>query len=85
MQLFMRFAQSAEDGTLPLLECAVGADVQSGDLIIPGDRGPASWVLGDGVSGWPRKKEPEVICTSDVGKTILWEESEVAVGPFFST
>jgi hypothetical protein len=30
--LIMKFSQSAEDGSLPLLHCTVGQDVQSGDL-----------------------------------------------------
>ena len=73
----------AEDGTLPLLECTTGADIHSGDLVIPGDRGPMSMLFGDGLSGWPKKKAPEKICTDEAGKQTQWEESEQAVAPFF--
>lgn len=32
LQTLMKLAQSGEDGSLPLLHCTVGADVESGDL-----------------------------------------------------
>lgn len=34
LQSIMRFCQSAEDGALPLLHAAIGADVESGDFIV---------------------------------------------------
>ena len=83
LQLLMRFAQSAEDGTLPLLECTTGADIHSGDLVTPGNAGPISWIVGDPVSGWPKKTTPGKICTDEAGKQTLWAASEKAVGPFF--
>eukprot|EP00892_Ulva_mutabilis_P004919 jgi/Ulvmu1/279/UM001_0283.1 len=84
LQMLMRFAQSAEDGTLPLLECITSADMQSGDMVTPGNNGPISWMFGDAVAGWPKKKAVEKLCKDEEGKKILWEESEKAVGPFFS-
>lgn len=84
LQFFMRFCQSAQDGTLPLLECIVGEDVQSGDLIVPGKRGVIGTIVGDGVAGWPAKRKFEKNCVSKAGQEVLWEESEKAVGPFFA-
>eukprot|EP00892_Ulva_mutabilis_P004931 jgi/Ulvmu1/280/UM001_0284.1 len=84
LQMLMRFAQSAEDGTLPLLECITSADMQSGDMVTPGNNGPISWMFGDAVVGWPKKKEVEKLCNDEASKKTLWEESEKAVGPFFA-
>eukprot|EP00892_Ulva_mutabilis_P004897 jgi/Ulvmu1/277/UM001_0281.1 len=83
LQPSMRFAQSAEDGTLPMLECIVGTDVQSGDLIVPSNKGFFGMLTGDGATGWPKKRQFEKVCVDEQGKKILWEESEKAVGPFF--
>ena len=33
---FMRYAQSAEDGALPIIQCSVGTGVESGDFWEPG-------------------------------------------------
>lgn len=85
LQLFMKFAQSAEDGTLPLLMCTTAPEIESGDLVTPGNSGPLSWMLGDSLSGWPKKRPVENLCSSEEGKQILWEQSELAVGPFFAT
>ena len=67
---FMRFGQSAEDGTMPLLQAMVGASVESGAYFEPKDtaKGPATakklgkWDL-DGPSG-----------------EMLWAKSEDACG-----
>lgn len=81
--LIMRFCQSAEDGSMPLLKCVADPAVQAGELYVPGDRGPLSLVFADGVTGWPRLQEVEDMCRDVCAKSALWEESEQAVGPFF--
>lgn len=67
----MRFAQSAEDGAMPLLWCMAGAGVQSGELWEPaGMTGPAA--RGD--------LDAEAICADPASREMLWRESEKAVG-----
>jgi NAD(P)-dependent dehydrogenase (short-subunit alcohol dehydrogenase family) len=67
----MRFAQSAEDGTMPLLMCMAGAGVQSGELYEPaGMTGPAVRVSLDA----------EALCASPASRALLWEESCKACG-----
>lgn len=80
----MKFAQSEEDGTMPLLECIVSKNIKSGDLILPSDRGLFGMLMNDGMRGWPVKRPFGKNCTSQEGKNILWEESERAVGRFFT-
>eukprot|EP00933_Yihiella_yeosuensis_P053649 TRINITY_DN51914_c0_g1_i1.p1 TRINITY_DN51914_c0_g1~~TRINITY_DN51914_c0_g1_i1.p1 ORF type:complete len:348 (+),score=99.99 TRINITY_DN51914_c0_g1_i1:105-1148(+) len=81
----MKYGQSAEDGTLPLLISALdlsaeGADpavtMESGDFIEPS----ASF----GFKGKPKKKviTKEKECADPAGRTMLWEESEKACGEF---
>lgn len=79
----MRVCQSAEDGSLPLLNCVAGSDVRSGELYVPGNQGPMSFIWADGVTGWPRKRDVEGLCRGAAVESLLWEESEKAVGPFF--
>jgi len=70
----MRFAQSGEDGTMPLLKCCVGEGVQSGEFYEP-----------DGMAamkGKPAKIDLEPICTKPESRNILWQESEKACGAF---
>lgn len=81
--LIMRFCQSAEDGALPLLKCIADPAVQPGDLYVPGNRGLLSLVFADGVTGRPRQQAVEDMCRDEASKSVLWEESERAVGPFF--
>lgn len=68
------FSQSAEDGTMPLLECCFGTSVQSGDFIEPSQMwnsvGPAVKVQ--------LTKE----CTDEASRKMLWETSEKACGKF---
>lgn len=67
----MRFAQSAEDGCMPLLTCVAGAGVKSGELYEPaGMTGPAVRV----------NLDAEAITANPVSREILWTESEKACG-----
>ena len=67
----MRFAQSAEDGTMPLLTCIAGAGVRSGELYEPaGMTGPAVRV----------DLEAEAICASPASRAMLWSESVKVCG-----
>eukprot|EP00892_Ulva_mutabilis_P001556 jgi/Ulvmu1/11400/UM075_0062.1 len=61
--------QSPEDGALPLLQCIAGSGVQSGELYVPGDRGPVSFICKDGITGWPQRRALEDVC-KDVGRSI---------------
>jgi NAD(P)-dependent dehydrogenase (short-subunit alcohol dehydrogenase family) len=80
----MRFGQSAEDGTLPLLGCAFGFGegtngesplvAQSGDFMEPEGWGGR----GNPVIQKKMKKE----CTDAESRRMLWTESEKACGEF---
>jgi NAD(P)-dependent dehydrogenase (short-subunit alcohol dehydrogenase family) len=68
----MRFAQSAEDGTIPLLKCCVDPEVKNGQFYEP--RGMMA------LSGMPHLVQLEAICTRPADRVVLWEESEKACG-----
>lgn len=73
--MWTRFvSQSAEDGAMPLLQCAFGMDVQNGDFWEPSHYmnmvGPATKV----------KLTKE--CTDEGSQKMLWEASEEACGKF---
>ncbi|CAE7515263.1 unnamed protein product, partial [Symbiodinium necroappetens] len=70
----MRFAQTGEDGTMPLLKCCVGEGLQSGEFYEPD-----FWVA---IRGKPKKIKMEPVCMKLESRQILWEESEKACGPF---
>lgn len=70
----MRFAQTGEDGTMPLLKCCVGEGLQSGEFYEPD-----GWVA---IRGKPKKIKMEPVCMKLESRQILWEESEKACGPF---
>jgi len=79
----MKFAQSPEDGTLPLLICAMGLEatekkpavaVGSGELWEPSSYG--------GLSGHPAMRKLTKEVTDAQGREMLWQESEKACGPF---
>lgn len=65
----MRFAQSAEDGTMPLLHACAAPTAASGELWEP-----------PGMAGLPVRVAWESICTDPSAATMLWEESEKACG-----
>ncbi|CAJ1355508.1 unnamed protein product [Effrenium voratum] len=67
----MRWAQSAEDGTMPLL-CCCTAGVESGDFYEPGGTMR--------MKGIPQKFQLEPRCTKVESCRMLWEESEKACG-----
>jgi len=68
---FMAFAQSAEDGAVPLLTCCLSAGVKSGEFYEPANNG--------GTTG-PAKLTPlEPVCL-EADRGALWERSEKACG-----
>lgn len=70
---FMRFGQSAEDGTMPLLHACLGKGVASGDFFEPTKMGA--------MKGPPCKvTQLTVMETDPAGKQTLWEASEKACG-----
>ncbi|CAJ1355509.1 unnamed protein product [Effrenium voratum] len=66
----MRWAQSGEDGTMPLLHCCLAAGLESGDFFEPNNR----W------TGPPKKFVLDKICLKEDSRKMLWEESEKACG-----
>lgn len=67
-------AQSAEDGTMPLLQAAYGPTTACGDFIEPMNRGH---MVGPAV-----KVEVAKECADKDSRTTLWEASEEACGAF---
>ena len=65
----MRFAQSAEDGTLPLLHCCAGAGAASGELWEPA-----------GITGPPARAKPAAMETDPEAAKALWAASEASTG-----
>ena len=68
----MAFAQSAEDGTMPLLHCCVSPEVKHGELWEPTGLGA--------IKGPPVRVAMEKMCTDSAACATLWAESEKAVG-----
>mmetsp|Transcript_7685 Transcript_7685/g.11617 ORF Transcript_7685/g.11617 Transcript_7685/m.11617 type:complete len:219 (-) Transcript_7685:52-708(-) len=69
---FMNYlSQSAEDGTMGILKCMAGKDVESGDFYGP-----------EGLTGKADKLEPEDFLYDTESKATLWQLSEEAVGKF---
>lgn len=67
----MMMSQSAEDGTMPLLQCCVG-EAKSGDFIEPRRK---IWGLPTVSKLSPKETDPEAV-------KMLWEASEKACGEF---
>lgn len=57
------------------------------DLVLlqnPGKKGLMSFLIGDGLVGWPAKRDiSKEQCTKPENKVACWEATEAAVGPFF--
>ena len=70
----MRYAQSSEDGTMPLLTCMLAADAPNGGFYEP--EGLTA------MAGKPVRKDlaKEGLCSSAKAQKMLWEESEKACG-----
>ena len=68
----MRFAQSAEDGTMPLLRCCLGAGVASGEFLEPGGMG---YMKGPPAASGISAKEADAAAIA-----MLWKTSEKACG-----
>ena len=83
LSFIMRYAQSAEDGTMPLLSCICKPDVKPRAFIGPGSKGVAGFIMADNMVGLPKELTLEKICTKEESKAMLWEASEAACGPFF--
>ena len=66
---FMRFAQSAEDGAVPLLTCCLSPDAKSGEF----------WEPAKGTHGDATLTPLEPICL-EADRAALWAASEAAVG-----
>jgi hypothetical protein len=82
---YMRlFAQSAEDGTMPLLECICREHLVQPAFYGPRDRNLLGWLLDDGIFGPPVAMQPEPLCVDVHSKKMLWLLSEKAVAPFVS-
>lgn len=69
----MKYAQSAEDGTMPLLQCCAGSGVANGDFYEPTKK-----KFGMRTTGPPAKWPLEPICMKEADRKMLWEESEKA-------
>eukprot|EP00545_Synedropsis_sp_CCMP1620_P013772 CAMPEP_0119020340 /NCGR_PEP_ID=MMETSP1176-20130426/23835_1 /TAXON_ID=265551 /ORGANISM="Synedropsis recta cf, Strain CCMP1620" /LENGTH=328 /DNA_ID=CAMNT_0006974753 /DNA_START=75 /DNA_END=1061 /DNA_ORIENTATION=- len=65
-------AQSAEDGTMPILQACYGAGVESGDFWEPTKRGHTVGPAG--------KVDLAKECTDEESRKMLWETSEEACG-----
>eukprot|EP00928_Gymnodinium_smaydae_P053203 TRINITY_DN37247_c0_g1_i1.p1 TRINITY_DN37247_c0_g1~~TRINITY_DN37247_c0_g1_i1.p1 ORF type:complete len:367 (+),score=67.37 TRINITY_DN37247_c0_g1_i1:77-1102(+) len=71
----MKYGQSAEDGTMPLLQCCLGQDAQSGSFIEPAGTG--------GMKGLPKQiMKLNRECTDIPSRQTLWALSEQACGEF---
>ena len=73
----MKYGQSGEDGTMPLVQCCFGEGSENGDFWEPQTKS-----MGMRMKGLPQKFPLEPICTKAESRKILWEESEKACGPF---
>jgi hypothetical protein len=72
--LLMKFSQSAEDGTMPLLAACFDPSTENGDFWEPGKRN--AW------SGPPVKVPWDKASVNENSRKTLWEESEKACGKF---
>lgn len=66
----MRFAQSAEDGSMPIIEASFGTKTEYGSI----------WVPKGGMKGPPILKPLENLSTDATARKMLWEKSEEACG-----
>lgn len=67
-------AQSAEDGTMPILQACYGPTAESGDFWEPANRGHSVGPAG--------KMDLTKECTDEASRKMLWEASEEACGAF---
>ena len=70
----MLAAQSAEDGSMPLLQGCCHPDVKSEDFWGP---------KGDGLWGLVDKFQPDDLCTEKRARDLIWKASEKATGITF--
>ncbi len=75
--VFMRMAQSAEDGTMGLLSCMCRADAKSGQFWGPGSGSMA-------IKGPAEPFDLESFYDNDQTRTLLWDRSNAATGRDFS-
>jgi hypothetical protein len=69
---FMRFAQSAEDGSMPILSACFEPSPEPGKI----------WVPKYGVKGPPVLQPLEPECLDMEARAMLWKKSEEACGSF---
>ena len=83
MALFMK-RQSAADGSLPLVQASLGADVDSGDFFMPseGNIGTPHKSLAKGVLD-QGDHEQERYGLQEAGQSLCWRMSQTAYGDFF--
>ena len=74
LNIIMLVAQSAEDGTMPLLQACCHPKAKSNDFW--GPKGNCLW-------GPVDKFQPEKICTEKRAKDLIWKASEKATGITF--
>jgi NAD(P)-dependent dehydrogenase (short-subunit alcohol dehydrogenase family) len=70
----MRFSQTAEDGSMPILSACFKEEVGAGKIWAPSMSG--------GLKGPAVLKPLEPVCLDQQSRTLLWEKSEVACGAF---
>jgi hypothetical protein len=78
------FAQSAEDGSMPILECICREKLLQPAFYGPRHKGLLGWLLDDATFGPPVAMQPEPICVDSKSKKMLWMLSEEAVAAFNS-
>lgn len=84
MKVLMRFSQSAEDGTMPLLACMCAEDAKPRAFYRPAHKGLSGMFFGDEIVGPAKKFDLETKLKTEAQKSLLWEASEAACGPFFA-
>lgn len=70
----MRFAQTAEDGAMPILSACFNENVEAGKIWLPS--------LSSGFRGPVILKPLEPVCMDKESREMLWEKSEAACGAF---
>ena len=76
------WAQSAEDGTLPLLECITSPNPKPGMFLGPGEPGHEDLhgMMHDNTVGPPAPAQQTEIDADEDAMQLLWQLSEAAVG-----
>ena len=70
----MRFSQSAEDGSMPIVSACFKEETVRGKIWVPSKNG--------GIKGPPTLQPLEDVCMDKESREMLWEKSEQACGAF---